>query len=128
MPLWLLGTIVVIGLAAVLVALIVFGFTEGLTLTRDSATHEFTADNPGLTPRDIVLAENGRAALVDADARYLIWCMGADIASHRLTGARIKETPKGLTIRLPDYAAPRVRLLLSEAERVHWKSLIEEAA
>ena len=129
MPLWLLGTIVVVGLAAIWIIMRVFGFNRTLTLTHELAAEEFATDNPGLVPEDIILAKSGKSALIHAGgSTYLLWVMGVDVATQNLAKARVADAPDGLTLRLPDFAAPRVSLTLTPDEKSTWKLMIEGAA
>jgi len=50
------------------------------------------------------------------------------VATHNVARARVSEADTGLTLRLPDFAAPRVTLTLTEDEKARWKPMIEEAA
>ena len=129
MPLWLLGSIVVVGLAAIWLIMRVYGFDRPLVLTHEIAADEFTTDNPGLVPEDIHLAKSGQSALIHAGgSTYVLWVMGQDVATHNVARARVSEADTGLTLRLPDFAAPRVTLTLTEDEKARWKPMIEEAA
>ncbi|MAM63744.1 hypothetical protein [Maritimibacter sp. UBA3975] len=128
MPLWLLGIIVVVGLTAIWLVMRVYGFDRPLTLTHEVVAQEFAVDNPGLTPEDIHLAKSGQSALVHAGgSTYVLWVMGQDVATHDLAKARVSDAESGLTLRLPDFAAPRVTLTLTEDEKARWKPMIEEA-
>ena len=128
MPLWLLAVIVVVGLAAIFAVLYFAGLTRVLELTEATARHEFIADNPNLTPERITLAASRQAALVEADGLHLLWVMGADVATHRLQGAIPVDTETGLSVHIPNYAAPRVALVLTPEETRDWKRRIQEAS
>ncbi len=45
-----------------------------------------------------------------------------------LTGARLEQTPRGLTIRLPDYTAPRITLRLPAEDAALWSQTIGDTA
>ena len=129
MPIWLLGSIVVVGLSGVALAAWGFGFARALVLDEALARAEFAADNQGLAADSLLLADSGRAALVTAGGRsYLMWVMGLDVATHGLAGATVAPARAGLAVQLGDFAAPRVRLALSPDEARRWTALIEEAA
>lgn len=129
MPLWLLASIVALGLGAVWLAMRAMRFDREMRL-RD-ATHagaEWMADNPGSEPDEVLVAQGGRAALVRAGGRWgLLWVMGQDTASHALDAARTAAHRRGLEVRLGDFAAPRVVLDLTEAEQAQWRATIEGA-
>lgn len=128
MPLWLLGSIVVIGLAAIWVAMRVFGFTDALKLDDATVRREFEIDNPGRKAGDIWIAESGEAALVCTDKTlFVLWVMGQDAATHDLTHADLRDTSTGLTLILKDFAAPRLDIRLTPDEAKAWTTLIEEA-
>ncbi|MZR13571.1 hypothetical protein GQE99_11145 [Maritimibacter sp. DP07] len=128
MPLWLLGIIVVVGLTAIWVFMRLYGFDKSLKLTHEMAGQEFTTDNPGLVAEDIVLARSGQAALIRAAGdTYVLWVMGQDVATHNLARARVTEAPEGVTLRLPDFAAPKVTIHLTDDEKRTWLPLIEAA-
>ena len=84
--------------------------------------------NPGLVAEDIVLARSGQAALIRAAGdTYVLWVMGQDVATHNLARARVTEAPEGVTLRLPDFAAPKVTIHLTDDEKRTWLPLIEAA-
>lgn len=129
MPLWLLGSIVVVGLAAIWIILRVYGFDRSMTLTHERAAAEFMADNPGLVPEDLFIAQSGGSALVRAGGElYVVWVMGLDVATHNLARARVRETGDGLMLHLRDFAAPRLTLALTPSETRDWRAMIEEAS
>lgn len=129
MPLWLLATIVVTGLAAIWLAMRLFGFARSLTLDEAAARAEWAAQNPFVEARDITLSSDGKAALV-ATARgpHLLWVMGLDTAVHPLAGATATTWPDGLVFVFNDFAAPRVRVALSPAEVREWQTVIGRMA
>jgi len=129
MPLWLLGTIVVVGLIAVWIASRFYGYDEPLTLDEEAAKREFIADNPGLVPEEVRLAATGQSALIRAGGRlHVLWVMGQDVATHVLDAPQIIPTNSGLVLTLRDFAAPRVKLTLAPEEAATWTALIEDAA
>lgn len=130
MPLEVLASIVVVGLAAIWIMMRLMGFDRRLRLADEAvARAEWAADNPTAPPLDITLAASGEAALVrNRRGLGLMWVMGLDSASHDLKGAEAHPHPKGLRVMLHDFAAPSVVIALTPEERPMWQAMIEEAA
>ncbi|WP_421701596.1 hypothetical protein [Aliiroseovarius sp.] len=130
MPLEVLASIVVVGLAAIWIMMRFMGFDRELRFADEAvARAEWAADNPTAPPLDIIVAESGKAALVrNKRGLGLIWTMGLDTASHDLAGAVPRPHPKGLRVVLHDFAAPSVLVELTPDEIPTWHQMIEEAA
>ena len=130
MPLEVLASIVVVGLAAVWIIMRAMGFDRELRFTDEAvARAEWAADNPTAPPLEVTLAGSGKAALVrNRRGLGLMWVMGLDSASHDLKGAEVRAHPKGLRVVLHDFAAPSVLIELTETERPLWQQKIKEAA
>ncbi len=126
MPLEILGALVVFG---------ILGIAGLLHLSGRSKPFEITAEQIGAVwhrhfPEDELLssliAQSGHAALVDtARGTALLWSFGADTVAKYLGAVTVTETRNGLKVRLPDYAAPEVRLDLTAAERTTWARKLE---
>jgi len=84
-------------------------------------------------PEDTVgavhIAPDGAAALIETDhGPGVVFAMGADSTGHRLDGAEIRETPKGLRIIFHDFATPRLDVPLPPEARARWQQILTEAA
>lgn len=129
MPLWLMGIVVVVGLTAIWLVMRLYGFDRPLSLTPETAGEEFMNDNSGLVPEEILLASSGQSALIRAGGDlHVLWVMGQDVATRKLARARVTDAPEGLTLRLPDFTAPRLTLRLTDEEKRAWRPMIEESA
>ena len=83
------------------------------------------ASSPETPPRAITLCQSGGGALVDtAQGVGIVWPMGDDRTARFLTGSVLHKTPNGLTLRLRDYAAPRISLSLTPEESALWSDRI----
>jgi type II secretory pathway pseudopilin PulG len=128
MPLWLLATIVVVGLAAVALLTHLLGWSRARAFVDEAEAmrawdREFSAD----PARRADLLPGGHAAVVYcARGTGLVWTMGLDSTARPLAGARLQQTRRGLTIRFPDMAAPSVTLPLDPSERDDWHRRLQE--
>lgn len=126
MPLHILGPLVVIGIGGVVLLLHLLGLTAPYRLRdKDTARQAWLREFSEDAPEDILLAANGKAALLRLSGGELglVIPMGADPSAHSLTGASWHDTPKGLRIDTPDYGAPHFNIELTEAERSQWRAL-----
>ncbi|MDQ2094730.1 hypothetical protein [Rhodalgimonas zhirmunskyi] len=130
MPLEILGPMVLLGIVGIGVLLHLMGL---------SAPHHFACpddaraawDNafPQHPARRATLCADNTAALIDTDAGPgLVWPMGADVAARLLAGAQIEAHGETLSIRLPDFTAPRIRLPLPQEDRATWRDILETPA
>ena len=129
MPLEIMGPMVVLGIAGIALLLHLTGQTAPMRLQTEEDAHrawlrEHGEDAPGI----ILVAADGRAALLRlaSGALGLVTAMGADPSARYLTGASWETTTKGLRIRLPDFAAPRFDIALSEDDRAAWLALKDQ--
>ena len=126
MPLEILLAMVVGGIGFIAVALHGLGLSRAAELTADSARAAWLREFPDSVPTRLLLCQNRRAALVQTAAGPgLVWAIGADTTARFLTGARVARTARGLTVRLPDFTAPRIRLRLDPDEAARWPALME---
>lgn len=130
MPLEIMASIVVVGLALVYAMMKVWKFDRCLVLSDDRiAQAEWGADNPTAPAQEVIVAASGQAALVRSRRGWgVLWVMGLDTASHDLNGARLSDHPKGLHLKLPDFASPSVVLQLTPDEVPLWRKQIEEVS
>lgn len=125
MPLELLLTLVIGGIAGIALLLHLFGYSRPLTFDEDSARAHWLRQYPMSRPGTVHLSQDRAAALVETpDGPGLVWAMGADSTAHLLTGATLRTTRRGLRIDLHDFAAPSVRVRLSPEARETWARLI----
>lgn len=129
MPLHILGLLVIGGIGGIAVLLHLLGLTGRKRFADEAAARAAWLDElPDATPTRVILCHNHSAALIEtAQGPGIVWPMGADSTARFLTGARITARKGGVTVRLPDYTAPRVHLQLDADEAAQWISRLEPA-
>lgn len=128
MPLHILLILVIGGIAAIAVLMHVLGKSERLILNTASARAAWLRHFPEDHVNDVVVANDGHAALILAqDGPGLLWSFGADTAARPLQGFTFRDGERTQTVRFRDFAAPRVKLHLSEEERREWQSMMKGA-
>ncbi len=127
MPLSILLPMVVLGIAGIAVLLHVLGLSRRATLSDAAAARAaWLREFPEDSPIRVILCHDHSAALIEtARGRGVVWPMGADTTARYLNGARIRQRKTGLTLDLPDYTAPRIRLTLAPDEAANWCALLE---
>lgn len=127
MPLGLLVTIVVLGIAAIAVLSHVWGFSRPFAIDSDErARAEWLRHWPDDEVARVIRATDGHAALVEtAQGAGLLWSFGADTVARRIRGARLSPCDKGLRLALHDFTAPAVTIALRPDERAEWQAAIE---
>lgn len=127
MPLSILLPMVVLGIAGIAVLLHVLGLSRRATLSDAAAARAaWLREFPEDVPTQVILCRNHSAALIEtAQGRGVVWPMGADTTARYVRGARVRQRKAGLTLDLPDYTAPRIRLTLSPDEAASWCALLE---
>lgn len=127
MPLSILLPMVILGIAGIAVLLHVLGLSRRATLSDAAAARAaWLREFPEDAPTKVILCHDHSAALIEtAQGRGVIWPMGADTTARYLRGARVRQRKTGLTLDLPDYTAPRIRLTLSPDEAASWCALLE---
>lgn len=127
MPLELLLPIVVIGITLIVLMTHLFGFSKKFDISSDAIararwSREWEADKIG----DVVLCENGTAALLDTDqGAGVLWAFGADTTTARLDHVDVARTKDGLKLKLHNFTAPVLHLTLSPTEADLWQQKIE---
>ncbi|AHM04882.1 hypothetical protein roselon_02564 [Roseibacterium elongatum DSM 19469] len=125
MPLDMLLTLVIGGIAGIALLLHLFGHSAALRLDADDARRQWTRQFPDIPPSDVHLSQDRAAALIETPhGPGLVWAMGADATAHRLIGASLTETRDGLRIDVHDFAAPGLRVRLAPEARETWARLI----
>ncbi|UWQ04295.1 hypothetical protein [Aliiroseovarius crassostreae] len=129
MPLEVLASIVVVGLALIYVIMKIWKFDRCLVLASEEiARAEWEADNPTAPALEVIVAASGQSALVRSRRGWgVLWVMGLDAASHELKGGVLHDHPAGLRVQLPDFAAPSVVLQLTTDEIPVWRQQIKGA-
>ncbi|WP_227285418.1 hypothetical protein [Boseongicola sp. H5] len=127
MPLPLLLALVIGGIAAIAILLHLLGcsrrlhFADDATIRREWARH-FPDDTISATH----VSDDGLSALVETDhGPGLVWVMGADSTAHRLAGATVTETARGLRIELHDFGAPGLTVSLAPDARALWRQKLD---
>ncbi|MCB1334711.1 MAG: hypothetical protein KDK26_13955 [Roseivivax sp.] len=128
MPLHILGPLVVIGIAGIVVLVHLLRLSAPSRFdTEETARRAWLREFPGTAVRKVRLSQAGDAALVETESGAgLVWAFGADTVARPLAGAKADAGPRGLTLRLPDYTAPRIHLPMPPEEAARWRARIEE--
>lgn len=122
MPLPILLSLVICGIAGIALALHLLGLSNAPTFTEQSAHDTWLRHRPDDIVRDITLSSDKRAARVTTDAgRGILWQMGADTCARMLNGTeQIAARGTTVTLRRKDYTAPSIRLNLSAQDKEEW--------
>jgi len=130
MPLHILISLVIGGIAGIALLTHLFGLSRSLRYETDADARTAWARSwPEDSIHAVHLAPDGSAALIETDhGPGLAFVMGADSSGHRLDGAEICETPDGLRILFHDFGAPRLDVALDPAARAHWQHIISETS
>ncbi len=130
MPLSILVTLVVLGIAGIAVLTKWLGMSTSKRFqTKQDVISAWAREFPETPVRDVTLCQSGNGALVTtAQGPGLVWAMGADSTARLLSKANLTATDTGLRIDLPDYSAPHVTLTLTKAETAQWSALIGASA
>lgn len=128
MPLHILLILVIGGIAGIGALLHVLGHSTPFAIDSDAtARREWARHLPEDSIATVEIAESGRAALVLTDAGPgLLRSFGADTVAHRITRAAVAKG--GLRLWLTDFGAPPVRVALTPAEALRWRSLLTSEA
>lgn len=122
MPLELLLILVIGGISGIALVLHLTGHSQIPPMDDATARAGWLRHYPDEPAIDLLLARNGRAAVVfTADEHGVVWQTGADTIARKLGDHAFQETPGGLVIRFDDFGAPRLKLALSDAEASNWK-------
>ncbi|WP_136443218.1 hypothetical protein [Pacificoceanicola onchidii] len=128
MPLHLLVPLVVGGIFAIMIATVLMGMNKPRRFETDKeAVYAWSREYPRASVLQTSLAANKSAALIRSEEGLgLVWAIGADSTARFLAGAVVSQTVTGLTLELPDYAAPGVQLELEPDEARDWAAQIGE--
>lgn len=129
MPLHILAPMVVIGLGIAWLAMRLAGCSRELRFAdQEEARQHWLRHRPGAKPRDIVVAGDGRAALVEvASGLWLLRSFGIDSVIHHLGEARVSTAKQGLTLGFPEYDDPKARITLTPEECEIWRTRITKS-
>ena len=129
MPLPVLLALVLGGISAIALILHLLGLSARARIAGAAeAMGIWNADQPNRPARRAHLAPDGTAALIETDrGPGLVFAMGADLATRPLDGATLRPHRGGLTITLPDFTAPRLRIALPDPDRDAWARRIPPA-
>ncbi|MDJ0627920.1 MAG: hypothetical protein QNJ44_06640 [Rhodobacter sp.] len=130
MPLPILLGLVVGGIAGLVLLIHLLGYSKPLTLRSESAARRHWARHfPDDAVTDVTICASGSTALVETDhGPGLLWSFGTDTVARRLHSAEARITDTGVTIRLPDFSAPRVDVRMGENEAQYWVARIAKEA
>ncbi len=130
MPLSILVTLVVLGIAGIAVLTKWLGMsTPKQFQTEQDVIAAWAREFPETSVSDVTLCLSGNGALVTtARGPGLVWAMGADSTARLLSNASLTPRDTGLRIDLPDYSAPHVTLTLTKTETAQWSALIGASA
>lgn len=123
MPLPVLLALVVGGIAVIGLLLHLTGQSRRFVIDGEAtARREWLRHYPEDRVATVLVAGNGRAALVDTDrGPGLLWAFGADTVAERLAAPQVADRPDGLRLVLNRFSAPAVHLTLTPAERALWR-------
>lgn len=128
MPLGLLLSLVIGGIAGIAVLLHLLGWSRQARLADRQALLAAWQDYDPDTPAEpLVLAPDGRAGLVRTAAGVgIVWAFGADFVARLLdfNRLRVTETARGLRLQTGDATAPRITLRLPPEERAAWRAAL----
>jgi hypothetical protein len=129
MSLSVLLVLVAGGIAGIGILLHLLGLSEKRLFQDEQTVRRiWLAEYPGQVPTLIQISRNQHSALVTTPLGVgLVWSMGVDGAARLLLGAQVQASRAGLTVDLPDFTAPRIRLKLDTEEARQWRAAIEEA-
>jgi hypothetical protein len=127
MPLSILLPMVIAGIAGIALLLHLLGLSKPALIADEAhARRAWLREYPDDPPLRVMLCRARSAALIETARGYgVVWPMGADTTARPLAGARLAATGSGLTLDLPDYTAPRIRLRLSPEEAAQWQAILE---
>lgn len=126
MSLTVLIGLVVAGIALIALLLHLTGRSRRRSLDQDSARGEWLRHFPGDDIREIVVSNDGHAAILLTDeGPGLLWAFGADTVGRRLQDFDLIEDGDSLLVQFHDFATPSVRLTLDDFEKTHWTNLME---
>ncbi|MCT4608341.1 MAG: hypothetical protein N4A70_03960 [Pelagimonas sp.] len=130
MPLHILIALVVIGISGVALLTHLLGMSQPHRFDSDrDARDAWLREFPEIDIRSVSRCQSGTAALIDTvQGPGLVWPMGQDTTARLITGASYTASGDRLTLHLPDYAAPKVQLRLTQDEIRSWTQTISEAA
>ena len=127
MPLSVLVSLVVVGIAGIALLLHLAGRSRRCVLTREDAETAWERHFPGDIVEQVTVSRDGHAALVLTHlGPGLLWAFGADTVARRLEDFDLIETGDGLRVEFHDFTASSVTLVLDDFERPHWRNLMRD--
>jgi hypothetical protein len=129
MPLSILLPMVIAGIAGIALLLHLLGLSKPAVIADEAqARRAWLREYPDDPPLRVRLCRARSAALIEtARGCGVVWPMGADTTARHLSVAGVRRVRTGLTLDLPDYTAPRIRLRLSPEEVEQWQAILEAA-
>ena len=126
MPLEILLTLVIGGIAGIALLLHLAGRSRRCVLSREGAEAAWRRHFPGDRIAEVTVAHDGHAALVLTDrGPGLLWAFGADTVARRLRDYDLIDRGDRLRVVFHDFTAPAVSLALDASERRHWLNLMQ---
>lgn len=126
MPLGILLLLVVGGIGGIALVLHMLGKSRVVPLDRARASEGWERHFPDDPAAQLLLAQNGQAALVSTRVGHgIVWQMGADTVACYLRGHQIKSAPGQLHVTFDDFGIPGVRITLSESEHTVWRNMMK---
>ena len=125
MPLYILLTLVIGGIAGIALLLHLMGKSAPLVMSSEDARAAWHRHFPDDEIKDALITGDGHAALIrTSQGPGLVWSFGADTVARHLRDFDVIEAPDHLRVIFHDFTAPKVTLHLDENERQHWQSLM----
>lgn len=127
MPLHILAPMVVVGLLIAWGTMRWAGCSRDLQFTTaEDARLHWLRHRPGAKPRGIIVASDGRAALVEvASGLWLLRSFGIDSVIHHLDQAQLTPVNQGLTLGFQEYDDPKAKITLTPEEADIWRDRIK---
>ncbi|NOD84453.1 hypothetical protein [Ruegeria sp. HKCCD6119] len=128
MPLEILLTLVVGGIAGVTLLLHLTGKSQQVMLTPDIARSQWARHFPDDDVVDVTVSHDGHAAMVrTSSGNGLLWSFGADTVARHLLDYDLLDHPEGFEILFHEFSVPKTLIRLDDFERHHWRDLMEPA-
>lgn len=126
MPITILLVLVVGGITGIAVLLHLMGKSSPRLMDPEDARAAWHRHVPDDVIHQVILAENGQAALILTDqGPGLVWSFGIDTVARHLLDFDLIEDGNRLRVVFHDFTAPQAILHLTDTERQRWQSLMD---
>lgn len=112
------------GVSAVLLLTVALGWNKEVALDRERALRRFAQDFEGSAAREVLVADDGRSALLDLGENLgLVVVLGDRLVTRMLRGGQrvVEASGDRLRIAFPDLGLPQATVVISDgAARADW--------